>query len=66
MNCYVHAKEGSPEQAVAVCRTCGMGVCLQHAVERNVLLERLGGPTWTGGPSTMAILCQRDAGVFPD
>lgn len=60
MNCYVHAKEGTREEAVAVCKICGMGVCLEHAVERNALKVQSVG--LAGYPDrSMLILCKRDA-----
>lgn len=67
MKCYVHAKEGSREEAVAICAVCGMAVCLDHAVERNVPLTRLQSPGLAGYPDrSMVILCRRDAGALPD
>jgi hypothetical protein len=31
MKCYVCAKQGVDEEAVAICIVCGMGLCLGHA-----------------------------------
>ncbi len=67
MKCYVHAKAGAREEAVAVCHVCGMAVCLEHAVERNVPLEQLRSPGLAGYPDrSMVILCQRDAQALSD
>lgn len=30
MNCYECAKEGSDRPAVATCRSCSAGLCLEH------------------------------------
>ncbi|MPZ23647.1 MAG: DUF2180 family protein [Dehalococcoidia bacterium] len=30
MNCYVHACEGRELPAVATCKFCGVGMCLDH------------------------------------
>jgi hypothetical protein len=30
MNCYVCATDGRPEVAVALCRVCMVGLCLDH------------------------------------
>ena len=62
MRCYMHAKEGAIEEAVAVCIVCGMGVCMAHAVERDLPVQRPAG--MAGYPERgMLILCQRDAMV---
>ena len=62
MKCYVHAREGSREEAVAVCQVCGMGVCLDHAVERDMPLRQFQSPGLAGYPDrSMVILCKRDA-----
>jgi hypothetical protein len=36
MLCYVHAREGVEVYAVAMCRNCGVGVCLTHLAELQV------------------------------
>jgi hypothetical protein len=33
MICYVHAREGLAVHAVATCKSCGVGVCLEHLTE---------------------------------
>lgn len=49
--------------AVAVCAICGMGVCLDHATEREVpLVQRVSG--WANR-SAMHILCERCSQVLP-
>ncbi len=64
MKCYIHASEGSSEEAVAICVVCGMGVCMEHAVERDMPVARP--PGQAGYPErAMLILCQRDAEVHP-
>jgi hypothetical protein len=64
VKCYIHASGGSSEEAVAICIICGMGVCLEHAVERDLPVHRPAG--LAGYPErAMLILCQRDAQVHP-
>ncbi len=59
MKCYAHAREGEDRDAVAVCAVCGMGLCMEHAVEREVpLVRRVSG--WVG-QTTMHVLCERCA-----
>ena len=36
MKCYVCAKKGLDNEAVAVCIVCGMGVCMEHATVEEV------------------------------
>ena len=43
MNCYVCAKSGEAVAAVAVCRSCGAGLCLDHL--REAALDRPAGGT---------------------
>jgi hypothetical protein len=60
VKCYVHAKEGSAVDAVAVCVVCGMGVCMEHAVERDLPVRTSAG--LAGYPERgMLILCPVDA-----
>ena len=60
MKCYIHAKEGFSEEAVAVCVICGMGLCPDHAVERNLPVRSSSGQA--GYPERgMLILCPQDA-----
>lgn len=67
VSCYVHAKAGESKDAVAVCKVCGMGLCLDHAVERDVPLQKLQSVGMAGyAARTMVILCQRDAKEFPE
>jgi len=59
MKCYEHAKQGKDVEAVAVCAICGMGVCIDHLVEREVpLVHAVSG--WAS-ETAMQILCQRCA-----
>ena len=59
MKCYTHAKEGEDRDAVAACAVCGMGLCLEHAIEREIpLVERVSG--WAG-ERAMHIVCDRCA-----
>lgn len=59
VQCYVHAKEGTGRDAVAVCAVCGMGVCLDHATDREApLAQRVSG--WAS-ETAMLILCPRCA-----
>lgn len=60
MKCYVHAKQGSSEEAVAVCEVCGMGICMEHAVERDLPVRS--SPGMAGYPQrAMIIMCEQDA-----
>ncbi|HBY95710.1 MAG: DUF2180 family protein [Ardenticatenaceae bacterium] len=62
MNCYTCIKEGVTMDAVAVCAICGMGLCLDHAIEREIpLVQRVSG--WAS-QSTMHILCERCSKVL--
>lgn len=36
MKCYVCAKQGVEEEAVAICIICGMGLCLGHALKEEL------------------------------
>ena len=61
MNCYPCAKESAASEAVAVCSVCGKGLCLQHAVERDLpLVQRVSG--WVD-QSLVHILCRQCAEV---
>lgn len=40
MKCYVCAKASQKSDAVAVCAVCGMGLCMDHAIERELPLVR--------------------------
>jgi hypothetical protein len=39
MKCYVCAKQGVDEEAVAICIVCGMGLCLGHAFKEELLVR---------------------------
>ncbi len=39
MKCYVCAKLGRDEPAVAVCIVCGMGICMEHAIKENLMVR---------------------------
>ena len=39
MKCYVCAKKGVDEPAVAICIVCGMGVCMDHALKEELLVR---------------------------
>ena len=39
MKCYVCAKQGVDEEAVAICIICGMGLCLGHAFKEELLVR---------------------------
>lgn len=49
MKCYDCTTEGKPEDAVAVCRSCGRATCLAHGTMRHLPQYRrseagIGGP----------------------
>ncbi len=44
MNCYECAVQGEAVVAVAVCKHCGVGMCLQHFLMANGY--RIGGTTY--------------------
>jgi len=39
MKCYVCAKQGVDEKAVAICIICGMGLCLGHVFKEELLVR---------------------------
>jgi hypothetical protein len=41
MKCYVCAKQGKDSDAIATCITCGMSLCMDHAIykEYDVFIE---------------------------
>lgn len=39
MNCYLCAQENKETPALAVCLTCGMGVCQEHLVRDSITIE---------------------------
>ena len=39
MKCYICAKQGLDEDAVAICIVCGMGLCLGHAFKEELLVR---------------------------
>jgi len=39
MRCYICAKQGKTEEAVAICIVCGMGLCLHHAIKEELLVK---------------------------
>ncbi len=59
MKCYMDAQSGTEKDAVAVCHACGMGLCIDHTVERRP--PHPGGrmPVEAGGH--VRILCPRCA-----
>ncbi len=42
MKCYVCAKEGKDNDAVAICIVCGMGLCEDHIIHEEM-------DVWSGG-----------------
>ncbi len=40
MKCYICAEQGVDSEAVAICIVCGMGVCMEHLVRKDVELWR--------------------------
>lgn len=42
MKCFVCAQEGKDTDAVAICIVCGMGLCMNHAIQEELDL-------WEGG-----------------
>lgn len=61
MKCYVCAKNGESSEAVAVCAVCGMGLCMDHSIEKDVKLVSRGSG-WAGG-KIIHILCGKCAEV---
>jgi len=63
MRCLVHARAGGSEEAVAACAVCGMGLCEEHLIEREVpVVREVSG--WAG-KTAMMILCERCAKAQP-
>ncbi len=62
MKCYQCAKENKDRDAVAVCKECGMGICMEHAVERKPEPRTVGLEGFAGS-TTMRILCPSCATV---
>ena len=63
MKCYVCSKTGMVNDAVAVCAVCGKGLCVEHALERELpLTQRVSG--WLN-LSTTHILCEACAVALP-
>lgn len=61
MKCYVCAKDEKSSEAVAVCIICGMGLCMDHAIEKNVpLVQRTSG--WAA-KEVLHILCPECAKI---
>lgn len=60
MKCYLDAQAGADKDAVAVCAVCGMGLCAEHAIEREGRPHRAGLVDPGIGPA-MLILCPRCA-----
>lgn len=57
MKCMVDSRAGKDRDAVAVCGVCGMGLCADHLVEREVpMVHRVSG--WAS-ETAMLILCER-------
>jgi hypothetical protein len=63
MKCYECIKAGTTQDAVAVCAVCGKGLCLDHALERELSLT----PRVSGWANSMAthIICQACATALP-
>lgn len=59
MKCLVDARAGSERDAVGVCTVCGMGLCVDHLIEREVPLVKRGSG-WAS-ETAMVILCERCA-----
>ncbi|AIY90309.1 DUF2180 family protein [Geoglobus acetivorans] len=38
MKCYICKEQGKDTEAVAICIVCGMGVCMEHLVRKDVEL----------------------------
>jgi hypothetical protein len=63
LKCYVCAQKGKDVEAVATCVICGMGVCMEHALRRELV-------TWEHKvlyktkAKTHRILCPDDAAAF--
>ncbi len=61
MKCYVCAKSDKTSEAVAVCAVCGMALCMDHVIERDVpLVQR--GSSWVD-QKIIHILCPKCAEV---
>lgn len=43
MHCYECKKQGKSEEAVALCPTCSVGLCMTHL---RATSEAVSGPTW--------------------
>lgn len=57
MKCLMDARAGTDRDAVAVCGVCGMGLCTDHLIEREVpLLSRVSG--WAS-ETAMLVLWER-------
>jgi len=41
MNCFMCAQNGKETTAIAVCLTCGMGVCQEHLVREEITIEEV-------------------------
>jgi hypothetical protein len=56
MKCYTCAKAGITMDAVALCSVCGMGLCMDHAIHREVgVVQPVVG---LRTKPTMQVLCQ--------
>lgn len=65
MRCYVDAKGGVTEDAVAVCSRCGMGLCMKHAHELRVSGLKVGVGNWTGeSVPAMLIFCEACSAMY--
>ncbi len=51
MKCYVCAKQGVEEEAVAICIVCGMGLCLGHAFKEALEVKDI--VDWGFGTETI-------------
>lgn len=52
MKCYVDARDGDTKDAVAICSTCGMGLCMEHLVHQELPLR-----VWPAWPATRRGAC---------
>ena len=50
MKCFEHAKTGETKEAVAVCASCGVGLCMDHLIEEISNVPRT-------NQETRSILC---------
>ncbi len=63
MKCMPDAEAGIDKDAVATCHDCGAGVCLEHAVQRQITEPPVG--MAGSGRSHMVILCPTCHSAWP-